>query len=253
MMNNKETHMTNNEMYKSLFQNFDKAEAFDELAELFYNRNFATASKSEIELLMFNFYLNATIDFYKNEQNVLDYTKASDYQMAKQLGITQEKVRNLKVKKQARYPVEFKWQESLESIKDNIRLDGKRIIIPVSDPNLRIEIKNFINENGGFVDVESGKDYLRVRIEYYLMLMYYTLDIENQKKFCKAIKKQLKKNNGNEDIFDDTNKIELANSMLSLANSGFEIVNNVISTLNPQNTLVSILSKVINVTLNLKK
>lgn len=67
------------------------------------------------------------------------------------------------------------------------------------------------------------------------------------------MKKQLKKNNTNEHIFDDTNKIKLANNMLSLANSGIEIVNNVISILNPQNTLVSILSKVINVTINLKK
>lgn len=244
--------MLYNTEYKKLFKKFDKSKAFDTLAELFYDRNFATTSKNEIDLLMFSFYLDATIDFYKNELNVLNYTQASDYQMAKQLGITQEKVRNLKVKKQARYPVAFEWQKSLASIKDNIRLDGKRIIIPVTDPNLRIEIKNFINENGGFVDVESGKDYLRIRIEYYLMLMYYTLDIEDQKKFCKAMKKQFKKNNGNEDIFDDMNKIELANNMLSLANSSFEIVNNVISILNPQNTLVSILSKVINVYGNLQ-
>lgn len=245
--------MQYNKEYEKLFEKFDKKKAFDTLAELFYDRNFATTSKSEIDLLMFSFYLDATIDSHKDAQNVLDYTQASDYQMAKQLGITQEKVRNLKVKKQARYPVAFEWQKSLESIKDNIRLDGKRIIIPVTDPNLQIEIKNFINENGGFVDVESGKDYLRIRIEYYLMLMYYTLDVEDQKKFCKAMKKQFKKNNGDEDIFDDTNKIELANNMLSLADSGLGIVNSVISILNPQNTLVSILSKVINVTLNFKK
>lgn len=245
--------MHNNEEYKNLFEKYDKAKASDTLAELFYDRNFATASKSEIELLMFSFYLDATIAAYTDKQNVLDYKKASDYHVAKQLGITQEKVRNLKVKKQARYPVAFEWQKSLESIRDNIRLDGGRIIIPINDPNLRIEIKNFITENGGFVDVESGKDYLRIRIEYYLMLMYYTLDSKDRKEFQKEMKKQLKKDNTNEHIFDDTNKIELANNMLSLANSGIEIVNNVTSILNPQNTLVSILSKVINATINFKK
>ena len=91
--------MHNNEEYERLFEKFDKTKAFDTLAELFYDRNFATASKSEIDLLMFSFYLDATITAYTNEQNVLDYTQASDYHIGQQLGITQEKVRNLKVKK----------------------------------------------------------------------------------------------------------------------------------------------------------
>ncbi len=244
--------MHNNEEYERLFEKFDKTKAFDTLAELFYDRNFATASKSEIDLLMFSFYLDATITAYTNEQNVLDYTQASDYHIGQQLGITQEKVRNLKVKKQARYPVDFEWQKSLESIRDNIRLDGGRIIIPINDPNLRIEIKNFITENGGFVDVESGKDYLRIRIEYYLMLMYYTLDIEDRKEFQKEMKEELKKKSTNEHIFDDTNKVEIINNILSLVNSGLETVGKVISIFNRKNTLASILFKIVSSAMNIK-
>ena len=244
--------MHNNEEYERLFEKFDKTKAFDTLAELFYDRNFATASKSEIDLLMFSFYLDATITAYTNEQNVLDYTQASDYHIGQQLGITQEKVRNLKVKKQARYPVDFEWQKSLESIRDNIRLDGGRIIIPINDPNLRIEIKNFITENGGFVDVESGKDYLRIRIEYYLMLMYYTLDIEDRKEFQKEMKEELKKKSTNEHIFDDTNKVEIINNILSLVNSGLETVGKVISIKKRKNTLASILFKIVSSAMNIK-
>lgn len=201
---------------------------------------------------MFSFYLDATITAYTNEQNVLDYTQASDYHIGQQLGITQEKVRNLKVKKQARYPVDFEWQKSLESIRDNIRLDGGRIIIPINDPNLRIEIKNFITENGGFVDVESGKDYLRIRIEYYLMLMYYTLDSKDQKEFQKEMKEELKKKSTNEHIFDDTNKVEIINNILSLVNSGLETVGKVISIFNRKNTLASILFKIVSSAMNIK-
>ena len=79
-----------------------KADAFDRIAKLFYFRNFGTANKSDIELLMFDFLLNVLIENNTDNDNVLDYNECSDYYIAKLLGITQEKVRNLKVKKQAR-------------------------------------------------------------------------------------------------------------------------------------------------------
>lgn len=37
--------MNQNEHYEELFQNFDKADAFDKIAELFYNRNFSSCIK----------------------------------------------------------------------------------------------------------------------------------------------------------------------------------------------------------------
>lgn len=245
--------MRYNEEYERLSEQFDKAKAFDALAALFYDRNFGSATKSEIDLLMFSFYLDATIAAHTNEQNVLDYTQVSDYQIGQQLGITPEKVRNLKVKKQVRYPVEFDWKKSLETVRSNIRLDNKRIIIPISDPNLQNAIRKYINENGGFVDVESGRDYLRIRIEYYLMLMYYTLNVEDQKAFRKEMKKQLKKSNTSEDAFDDTNKMELANNILSLINSGIGTVQEVTSLFKPKNTLASILCELISLMNNTEK
>ena len=109
----------------------------------------------EEQLLMFSFYLDATISANTDEQNVLDYVKTSDYEMAKQLGLTQEKVRNLKIRKQARYPIKYDWKQSLKSIQDNIRVDDKgKIIIPVTDLNLSLEIKNFIQEHGGYIEYE---------------------------------------------------------------------------------------------------
>ena len=106
-----------------MFRDFDKVAAFDRIAELFYDRSFSSTSKSEIELLMFSFYMEAIIRANQRDDGVIDYVKCSDYEVAKQLGITQDRVRTLKLKKQARYPVAFDWQKSLESIKDSIRLD----------------------------------------------------------------------------------------------------------------------------------
>ena len=44
-----------------------KAEAFERLEELFFDRNFGATSKSEIELMMFDIFMKAMID--KNNTN----------------------------------------------------------------------------------------------------------------------------------------------------------------------------------------
>ena len=42
--------------YSELFSPKQKAEAFDKIAEMFYSKNFSSATKSEIELQMFSIY-----------------------------------------------------------------------------------------------------------------------------------------------------------------------------------------------------
>ena len=236
-----------NHDYERLFSDFNKASAFDRIAELFYDRNFSSSSKSEIELLMFSFYMDAVIYANQRADGVIDYVKCSDYEIAKQLGLTQDRVRTLKLKKQARYPVAFDWQKSLESIKDSIRLDTavKRIIIPVTDPNLNVEIRNYISSHGGFVDFESGKDYIRIRIEYFLMLMYETLHIDEKQKFNREMKKKLGKANSHEDELLQLDKRELFNNVLGLASTGLQAVDAVIQIANPENTLIKILHQLI--------
>ena len=236
-----------NREYEKLFLDFDKARAFDKIAELFYDRNFSSTSKSEIELLMFSFYMEAIIRANQREDGVIDYVKCSDYEIAKQLGITQDRIRTLKLKKQARYPVDFDWQKSLESIKDGIRLDtaARRIIIPVTDPNLNAEIRNYISSHGGFVDYESGKDFIRIRVEYYLMLMYETLHIDDRKRFNKEMRKKLGKANSYEDELNQLDKRELFNNVLSLASNGLQAVDAVIQIANPENAMIRILHELI--------
>ena len=76
--------MEKNKSYEELFAEFDKTDAFDRIAELFYNKNFSSASKSEIELLMFDFYMKALIKKYKDDETgIIDYNTCSDYRIAK--------------------------------------------------------------------------------------------------------------------------------------------------------------------------
>lgn len=62
----------NNTRYEKLFPNSgDKAGAFDKIAEMFYDKNFSSATKTEIELLMFSIYMDATIESCKKETTQL--------------------------------------------------------------------------------------------------------------------------------------------------------------------------------------
>lgn len=232
--------MQQNEKYEELFEGYDKAAAFDQIARLFFDRNFGTATKSEIELLMFHFYMDAMIKKHKAKDGVLDYAATSDYNMGKQLGLPQATVRSLKVKKQARYPESFDWMNSLASIQENIRQDGRKIIIPIRDINLLIEVRNFIVDHGGYIEFESTSDFLKIRVEFFLMLMYETLEIGERKKFIKEMKKRLRDKDSEEDVFEYMDKKQLCSDVLSLTSQGLDVVSSIVDLLNPQNALVKL-------------
>lgn len=141
--------------------------------------------------------------------------------MGKELGIPQEKVRTLKVKKQARYPIEFDWRESLKSIQDDIRYDRtkEKIIIPTRDPNLYNEIRNFIEDHGGYIEVQRSGNLIQIRPEHFFMLVYEELDNEGKKECRKKLVKQLQKKKKNNTIPEAKNAIDvlkLAEKALSL-------------------------------------
>ena len=237
-----------NTHYQDLFDGFDKAKAFDEIANMFYNRNFSTTTKAEIELLMFSYYMDMTIKKYTDSEDRLDYSKCSIFAMAKQLGITPERVRTLKIKKQSRYPVEFDWMESLKALQDNIRYDGKKIIIPIIDPNLLNEIRDYVETKGGYVEIETSRSYLRIRIEYYLTLMYCTFSNDEQEEFRKKLKEKLKASNKIDESYDyptTGDKIGRVNDILSIAANSIGVIKDVTGCFAPQNKLADILCKVL--------
>ena len=218
--------MEKNKSYEELFAEFDKTDAFDRIAELFYNKNFSSASKSEIELLMFDFYMKALIKKYKDDETgIIDYNTCSDYRIAKDLGITQEKVRNLKIKKEARYPEDYDWKKSLLSLKEFVRYDenSQKIIIPMPDPNLYLEIKNSIEENGGYIEVRRSGNYLQIRPEYYVILIYDTSNEKEKEKLIKEVVKVLNKKNPNS-VPNLKNRNEMINHILGITENSLSIL-----------------------------
>lgn len=212
-----------NKRYSELF--FDekaKAAAFDQISELFFSKNFSASSKGEVELLMFSIYLDAMIENCKRPDGTIDYSICSDYEIGKQLGITQERVRMLKVKKQARYPVEFRWQDALVSIKDSVRYDQekKKIIIPTRDPNLYNEVRNYIEDHGGYIEIKRSGNYIQIRPEHYFMLVYEGLGESDQRKYRKELVRELQARNKHNEIPEATNPQDVVRQLVELAKFG---------------------------------
>lgn len=180
-------------IYEELFSDdLSKARAFDMLAEKYYYSNFGTASKSDIDVLMFSLYIEQILD--KGQD---DFSAYSDYTLSKQLGITQAKICNLKVKKELLYPYEkFDWKNALLIVSKNVIIEDHRIKLFIPDRNVYLEVKNVIETNGGFIDVSLTKNLLVVKQEYFLDLLVVISDEGDKKKIKKEIEKVLIKNTG---------------------------------------------------------
>lgn len=169
-----------------------KAEAFDKIAEKFYDSNFGTINKNDMEVLMFSLYIERIL-----EKDNTDFKAYSDYTLSKELGITQAKVSNLKVRKELQYPYEkFKWQDSFKLVLKNAIYENGRIKILIPDRNLYLEIKNAIEENDGFIEITLTSNLLQVRLSYFLDLLLLVDEEIDQKKVKKDLRKKILEDEG---------------------------------------------------------
>ncbi|MCM1579002.1 MAG: hypothetical protein NC078_09415 [Ruminococcus sp.] len=184
----------------------EKIKAFDEIAGLFYRRNFGTASKSDIETLMFRIYMRALIANNSDANGVLDYSVCSDYKIGRALGITPQKVNNQKVRTELRYnQPDFDWKKSLRKIigdEKNIHVKNGDILVNIPDPNLFLAVKDYIEDNSGIVDIQLNGKVLKVSQRDFVVLIT-ELSRENEEEFgaiCKALNDELKKEGRQERI-----------------------------------------------------
>ncbi len=216
----------------------DKERMFDEIAKRFYNRNFGQMSKSDMELLMFHFYIETLNQQMKSNDGLIDYKKCSDYIISKDLGITQQRIRNLKVKNQLVYPPEDEekdeWKKNFANLIKNARYDEqtKKVIISIPDPNLYLEIENFLEEKGSYIEKQLNPKLLQIRVEYYIDLIVLNEDEETRKKIRKKIKKQF--NTDNKEEFDELN---LGKSIIKNSVDVVSVINNISEMISPGNII----------------
>ena len=154
-----------------------KASFFDELSAHFYKCNFGTCSKSEIDLLMFHFYC----ELHRDQAN-------DSYTMSKTLGITQERIRNFKVKEYLTFPREIPWKELFtEKLKHKIQYNeaDKTVEIPVLDPTVFIEIEHQIETSGGYVRyLRNGKILSVTLLDFSRLLVEIDKDLPDKKRLA---------------------------------------------------------------------
>ena len=140
-----------------------------EEAQLFTN-HFGSFNKTDYEVLMFTVYLDS-LDEY-----------ARDYDISLALGITESKVRSLRVKSQLLYPKPMNWVDELhKSLKNGYYDDATGLItVTIEDPSVQNLIKNKIEEGFGVVGQTLNKKQLVLPLESFLLLAAYSEDDEEK-------------------------------------------------------------------------
>lgn len=138
-----------------------------EEAELFTKR-FGSFSKSDYEVLMFSIYRD------------LQMESCRDYEMSLALGITESKVRSLRVKSQLCYPKELNWKDELCKALSKGNLDKKEltITIMIEDPSVHNLLKNIIEKTYGTVRLSLNSKLMTLPVESYLLL---AMELEEDK------------------------------------------------------------------------
>lgn len=158
------------------------ADAFYDLCNMFFDKNFGFATKSEIEIFLFHHLLESLRN---------DNEKISDYHLSKQIGITQQRIRNLRIKENLMYPSAIDILTEFEKLiqKASYDTNTKKIIIDIEDPNLYIELQHVLQEeHNAYIDKQLNSRLLIIKPNYLFSLLA-TLS-ENEKEIISQLKKQ---------------------------------------------------------------
>lgn len=135
----------------------DKLKSLIEESQLFTNR-FGSFNKSDYEVLMFTVYLDSLT------------SPARDYEISIDLGITEQKVRSLRVKSQLLYPRVINWVEQMRQALENGSYDDGMITITLEDPSVRNRIRYEVESKSGTVNLSLNRKQLVLPVESFLIL-----------------------------------------------------------------------------------
>ena len=125
-----------------------------------FTRHFGTFSKSDYEILLFTIFQDSLGQPLR------------DYDISIALGITESKVRSLRIKSQLLYPKELEWTEDLVKSIEHGYYDKtqQQITVTFENPSVQSFIKNMVEEKCGVVWLSLNAKQLVLPVESFLLL-----------------------------------------------------------------------------------
>lgn len=203
--------------------NTEKLKSRIEMAELFTNR-FGSFNKSDYEVLMFTVYLDSLSK------------PIHDFEISRDLGITEQKVRNLRVKSQLMYPREINWIEQLSEALKNGSYDDGMITITLEDPSVRNRIRFELESKSKTVNISLNSKQLILPVESFLILA--ACAEKNPDKVIHALNEKFKKNY---DIKDSIQKNKIGKKILNNVNDFGNFLQNLVAIYNVAKPIIEAL------------
>ena len=147
------------------FSKPEMEQAFRMVSARYFERNFGTMAKTDFETLLFSIYIEHLLD---NNQPFDDYT------MSKALGITQSKVRTLKLRKELQYPREkFDWTTAFADDLKRASFDAesKKVRVLIPDVNVLTELRYFVEKNGWYDEYQLNPRLFQCRVDFFLNII----------------------------------------------------------------------------------
>jgi hypothetical protein len=147
---------------QSTFTDDEKIALFNKIEALYFDKNFGSTSKADLELLLFSVYIEHCI----NKGEPYD-----DYTLSKSLGITQARIRSLKEKKELKYPRdEFKWEDAFAKAVETAKYDDNDhyVKIIIQDINVMNEVRHFIEQKGWYDECSLNKKLLKIPLNCFV-------------------------------------------------------------------------------------
>ena len=145
----------------------DELDFLRDFYNMFYNKNFGSVSRADIDTFLFTVYYQL--------QKKLESTSVDDYSLSHELGITETKVRNLKVRMELKYPSKEKsWKREFISLIQKAKYDKEdcHVKVMIPDVNVLNEVKHYIEQLGLFDDVTLNHKLLNLPIYCFIDVVF---------------------------------------------------------------------------------
>ena len=147
------------------FKTNEKLRAFDDIAKHFYDKNFGTMTKTDYETLLFWIYLR----HLKAESKPYD-----DYSISRALGITQSKVRSLKMRIELRESLmtDDSWKEEFAACIKTAIYDKRKKLVKVIIPEVTVmmELRHFMEENRWYDEYQLNPKLFQCPLDFFPQL-----------------------------------------------------------------------------------